>query len=308
MPINTLEFTTIMQTQLDQQIEAEAVTGFMEANAGQVQYNGGRTIKLPTISTTGLADYDRDKGFNNMGSVTLAYTPYTMTTDRGTTFQLDAMDVNETNFVATAAAVMKDFQTSHVIPEIDAYRLSTLAQKAKEATNTEALALTAANAFSKVREHARAVRDYVGQQVPLVCTITSEAMGLIEDSDKYQRMVSIAGTGANDLNLGIRSIDGVYFIIVPSGRMQDKYEYLTGTGTGAAQERFGFKPATDAKGINWLLFPRTVPIAVSKTDTVRLFTPENYQNAHAWKIDYRKYHDLWVKKSMLKALFACTKA
>ena len=60
MAINTLEFTTIMQTQLDQQIEAEAVTGFMEANAGQVQYNGGRTIKLPTISTTGLADYDRD--------------------------------------------------------------------------------------------------------------------------------------------------------------------------------------------------------------------------------------------------------
>lgn len=308
MPINSLEFTTLMQQQLDQHIESAAVTGFMEANAGQVQYNGGRTIKLPTLSTTGLADYDRDKGFNNVGSVTLEFTPYTMTMDRGATFQLDAMDVNETNFIATAAAVMKDFQEKHVIPEIDAYRLSSLAKKAGEATNTEAIALTAANAFGKVREHARAVRDYVGQQVPLVCAITSEAMALIEDSDKYQRTVSIAGTGANDLNLGIRSIDGIQFLIVPSGRMKDKYEYLTGEGAGAAKDRFGFKPASDAKDINWLIFPRSVPIAVSKTDTIRLFTPETYQNAHAWKIDYRKYHDLWVKKSMLKALFACTKA
>lgn len=308
MAINNLEFTTLMQTNLDQHIVAQAITGFMEANAGQVQYNGGRTIKLPTISTTGLADYDRDKGFNNVGSVTLEFTPYTMTMDRGTTFQLDAMDVNETNFVATAANVMRDFQANHVIPEIDAYRLSTLAQKAKEASNNEALTLTADNAFAKVREHARAVRDYVGQQVPLVCAITGEAMALIEDSDKFQRLVNIVGTGAQDLNLGIRSIDGIQFMLVPGGRMKDKYEYLTGTGSGSASERFGFKPASDAKDINWLIFPKNVPIAVSKTDIVRLFTPETYQNAHAWKIDYRKYHDLWVKKSRLKALFACTKA
>ena len=39
---------------------------------------------------------------------------------------------------------------------------------------------------------------------------------------------------------------------------------------------------------------RQAPIAVSKTDVTRIFDPMTNQNANAWKIDYRKYHDLWI--------------
>ena len=42
-----------------------------------------------------------------------------MTQDRGRKFQLDAMDVDETNFVATATSVMNVFQEEKVVPEID---------------------------------------------------------------------------------------------------------------------------------------------------------------------------------------------
>ena len=31
-----------------------------------------------------------------------------------------------------------------------------------------------------------------------------------------------------------------------------------------------------------------------KTDVTRIFDPMTNQNANAWKIDYRKYHDLWI--------------
>ena len=37
------------------------------------------------------------------------------------------MDINENNFVTTAAAVMGEFQRTQVVPEIDAYRISKLA-------------------------------------------------------------------------------------------------------------------------------------------------------------------------------------
>ena len=37
-----------------------------------------------------------------------------------------------------------------------------------------------------------------------------------------------------------------------------------------------------------------MPIAVSRTDKVRIFDPETNQSARAWAIDYRKYHDLWI--------------
>ena len=43
-----------------------------------------------------------------------------------------------------------------------------------------------------------------------------------------------------------------------------------------------------------LICPRTAPVAVSKTDNVKIITPENNQFADAWDIDYRKYHDLFV--------------
>ncbi len=43
-----------------------------------------------------------------------------------------------------------------------------------------------------------------------------------------------------------------------------------------------------------LICPKSAPIAVSKTDNVKIITPEANQFADAWDIDYRKYHDLFV--------------
>ena len=100
MAINTLEYSKLMMKQLDQHAVQGLTSGWMEANAGQVIYNGGDEVKIPTMSTVGLANYDRDAGFVQ-GGVTLKYDTYKMTQDRGRTFQLDSMDVDETGFVDT---------------------------------------------------------------------------------------------------------------------------------------------------------------------------------------------------------------
>lgn len=89
MPINTLEMTKIFQAALDKQMITGATSGWMETNAGNVKYNGGDTVKMPTIDVQGLADYDRDNGFTQ-GAVTLSYTDYKLTQDRGRTFHLDS--------------------------------------------------------------------------------------------------------------------------------------------------------------------------------------------------------------------------
>ena len=119
MAINTLEMAKIFQQSLDKQMLVGATSGWMETNAAQVKYNGGDTVRMPKITVGGLAKYDRDKGFNQ-GSVTLTYDDYKLTQDRGRTFQLDAMDVDESNFVASAGNVMGEFQRLQVIPEVDA--------------------------------------------------------------------------------------------------------------------------------------------------------------------------------------------
>lgn len=55
-----------------------------------------------------------------------------MTQDGGRTFSLDAMDVNESNFIASAGNVMSEFQRVNIIPEIDSYIYSKIYSLIKE--------------------------------------------------------------------------------------------------------------------------------------------------------------------------------
>lgn len=305
MTINTIEYSKLMQKKLDQAVIIGATTGWMEANAGEVIYNGGDEVKIPTMTTSGLADYDRDNGFVQ-GGITLKYNTYKMTQDRGRTFQIDRMDVDESGFVATSANLIKTFQTQQVIPEIDSYRYSTIADIAIKANQSEAVALTADNALTKIREHIRAVQDIVGDDVPLILTMSTKTRALIEDSPKIGKSINVADFKQGGMNFKVKSLDESVIRIAPSSRLKTKYEILDGTTSG--QEAGGLKAAADAKDINWIITPQRVPIAISKTDKLRVFEPDTNQKADAWKIDYRKYHDLWIKESDKKIIFVCVGA
>ncbi len=69
---NNIEAVTLFQQACDRQMIEGATSGWMEANAGQVKYSGGREIKIPTLSTDGLGDYDKNSGYPR-GKVSLTY-------------------------------------------------------------------------------------------------------------------------------------------------------------------------------------------------------------------------------------------
>jgi hypothetical protein len=56
----------------------------------------------------------------------------------------------------------------------------------------------------------------------------------------------------------------------------------------------GAGTGSPAKNINWIIMAQDTAIAVCKTDTMRIFDPSTNQGANAWKLDYRKYHDLFI--------------
>lgn len=296
---NVLEYAKIFMQQLDKQVVALATSGWMEANAGLVKYNGGNEVKIPKISMDGLGDYDRTNGFVD-GAVTLEYETKTLTQDRGRTFQLDRMDVDETNFVATAANVMGEFQRTLVIPEIDAYRYSSIATQAI-AQNSAIGGYTAdaATILSKIKEDIFAIYDVAGE-IPLVITLSMPIWAILSNSTELSKQLSVIDFGAGDIKTKVRGIDQNPIIPVPSTRMMTKYLFQDGKTAG--QETGGFKADVAAKNINWIITPRTAPIAVSKTDKIRIFTPDTNQKADAWKLDYRKYHDLWIKDNQFKAI------
>lgn len=126
--MNTIETATIIQSELDKAAVEQATSGWMEVNDKLVKYTGGAEVKIPSLDMDGMADYDRTNGFVQ-GSVNFQYETKKMTQDRGRSFSFDENDVDETNFVLTASTVMGEFQRTKVIPEIDAYRYSTMLQR-----------------------------------------------------------------------------------------------------------------------------------------------------------------------------------
>lgn len=296
MPINTLEYAKLFQTELDKQVVQQATSGWMESNAGQVKYNGGNEIKIPELVVQGLADYDRDNGFNQ-GSVTFKYQTHTLTQDRGRTFQLDAMDVDETNFGASAANVMSEFQRLHVIPEIDAYRYSKLAALAAAAGNSGEYTPAEADILKKLYADIFAIADRGVDLANMVITLGYPVYQILTNNSQIQKKLDVVQFAQGGVNLMVKALDGIPLKPVTSDRMKSAYVFKDGSTSG--QTSGGFAADAAAKNINWIISARNTPIGISKTDKVRIFTPDENQKADAWKLDYRKYHDLLVPDNKL---------
>lgn len=298
MKKNTLEYSKIFQNTLDKQIIQESTTGWMEANAGQVKYNGGNEVKIPSIAMDGLADYDRAGGFVD-GAVTMSYQTHTLTQDRGRTFSLDAMDVDETNFIVTAGNVTGEFQRSHVIPEIDAYRYSKIATLAIDAGQSREVIINKENIVEEILADLTAMEDAIGVK-NVVITMSAIHASMLGVAGKDFISKAMLAKGA--LSVEVQTFNDNPIVRVPSKLLKTAFEFNDGTTGG--QEAGGFKEASTAKNINWLITTKDAPIAISKTDKVRTFSPDVNQDADAWKIDFRKYHDLWVIESKLKCIYA----
>lgn len=299
----SIEYAALFQKELDQAAVAAATSGWMEANAGLVKYSGGREVKIPKVAMDGLADYDRAKGFVD-GSVTFEYQTVEMTQDRGRRFQIDENDVDETGFALTAASLMGEFQNTKVIPEIDAYRYSTIAQKCIAGAELAGYGYTPSESsiLKTLLDDIAKVQDIAGETAALVISMSIPVWTVLNNSEKLQKRLDVTDFQKGDVTTRVKSLDGMYPIIpVPSARMKTKYTFNDGTTSG--QEKGGFAAAADALDINWIIMPRTAPIAVSKTDKMRIFDPETNQDARAWRTDYRKYHDIWIPSNKLAACY-----
>lgn len=294
---NTIAYATLFQQALDKAAVAKLTSGWMDANAGQVIYNGGKEVKIPKMNMDGLGDYSRANGFTQ-GSITLEYETKTMTQDRGRTFMLDSMDVNESNFVANATNAMGQFQATKVVPEIDAYRYSKIASLAiagKVASGGNTIDET--NVLKLLKADITAIEDIVGD-IPLVITMATPIAAILDDNEKISKRLDVTEFTKGDIVTKIKSFDGHPIVKVPSARMKTAYTFYDGKSGG--QTAGGFVAAAEAKNINWIITPMYAPIAVNKTDKVRIFDPNTNQDADAWKLDYRKYHDLWIMDEALK--------
>ena len=306
MAINTITYAQLLMSSLDEAAVRDAVTGWMDANAGQVKYNGGNEVKVPQMSTQGMADYDRDDGYVQ-GAITLAWKTLTMTQDRGRKFQIDAMDVDETAFVPTAAAIMGTFQRTQVIPEIDAYRLSKLASVAITAAVAGMVQYgqtisAATSTLRKIKEGIKAVREQGYNEALVIHANDDTVMELELELSGHLRSETWSLGG---VNTQVPVVDNVPIIPTPANRMYTAIAINDGTTEG--QKDGGYAKGESGLDANFIVVPRTVPLAITKQDVMRIFDPMTNQKANAWGIDYRRYHDLWVLDNKKGSIYVSIK-
>lgn len=300
--MNVIATSAIFQKQLDAQIIQNLLTGWMDSNAGQVQYNGGKEVKVPKMSTTGMGNYTKADGNRafaySKGKVTFEYETFTMTQDRGTSFELDARDVDETNFVLSAGLIMGEFQRTQVVPEVDAYRIAKLAEIATGIAGDKNAEYGYAPAkdtiLEKIKTGYKVIRD-AGYQGTIITHISYDA--------KLELEMALAGNlrtmtwSVGGIDTEVPSIDGNPLIETPENRM---YSAIT-LNDGSTE--YGYKKATTGKTINFVMAPANVPIAVTKLDNMRIFDPQTYQLADAWAMDYRRHHDMWIMDNKKAAVY-----
>lgn len=294
MSINSLQNATRYSEELDKLFTQKSATGFFADNALRTKFVGAKTVIIPDVEFAGLADYDRDNGFSR-GAITVSNTSYTMTMDRARSLQIDREDMDETGVANLAGKILGEYVRTKVIPECDAYVMSKLGALAVSRANT--VEGDVDKPYEALCELISNVQEKIGFDEELVAFVDSSVYSLLQESDELSRMITVSDFKQGEINLAVKSINGVALIPVVSERMKTAYNFLNNTAGG-------FTPASGAKEIYMLVCPKSGAHLVKKTEQLRVFTPEQNIDADAYKFDYRIYYDLFVEKSGLDAVWA----
>ncbi len=294
MSINSIENAARYSDELDVLFSQKSATGFFADNALATKFVGAKTVIIPDVDFQGLADYDRDTGFSR-GAITVSNASYTMAMDRARSLQIDREDMDETGIANLAGKILGEYVRTKVVPECDAYVLSKLAGLAASRANLINGDIN--KPFEALCSLINEVQSVVGFDEELVAFLDSSMYAALVNSAEISRMITVSDFKQGEVNLKVKSINGVAIIPVVNERMKTSYTF-NNTAAG------GFKPGENAREIYMLVCPKTAAHLVKKTEQMRIFTPEQNLDADAYKFDYRIYYDVFVKKSGLDSIWA----
>ena len=285
--LNSILLASKFSGELDKIVTQKSVTGFFADNIFRAKFVGAQTVIVPDINFVGLANYNHDTGFAK-GQTTIKQESYTLSKDRGRALQIDREDMDETGIANLAGQVLGEFVRTKVVPEMDAYVISKLAGVA--ATKEHSVAGWEGNeVYSKFTTAVNNVQGRAGFGEELVAFVDPAFYAALMNSTEITRQITVSDFKQGEVNLKVKSINGVAIIPVAADRMKTAYTF----------DDAGFKAADGAKDIGLLVLPKKGASLVKKTETMRIFTPEQNKDADAYQFNYRLHYDVFVKKSNL---------
>lgn len=280
---------------VDEKYAYESRTAVLDTPIAFQQYEdfaGAASIKIAKIDTDGFVNYSRQNGFTD-GGLTLSWETFTLTQDRATSFQIDAMSDDETAGLAVANA-MGIFYAQKAVPEVDAYRFAKYYANRGYVVNDEILTKdTVVGAISNGEVALMSNAVPLDQSFLFVSPMVYNA---VKNSTAWTRTL----VPSENPNRNYGTYDNMVVIVVPEQRFNTEINLLTTPYNG-------FEPAETAKEINFMIVNPAAIMQVIKHAALRMFNPEINQSADAYKIQYRLVHDAFVMDNKKVGIYAHAK-
>jgi hypothetical protein len=265
---NSIELFKQYLPLLDEVYKTSSLTSVLDG-ASELMTQGANANELiiQKMSMDGLGDYDRNSGYVK-GNVSLTNETVKCNFDRGRMFSVDNMDNAETAGMAYGR-LAAEFIRTKVNPELDAFRFATYAAITGIGVATGALATGEAALAAVAAAYDKMTDDEVPESDRHLF-ITSTLRGLIRDLDT---------TKSKEIMSKFASVT-----TVPQTRFYTAIEQKSG---GSGEEAGGYAKATGGVNINFMIIHKPAVIQHQKHVAPKVITPEQNQDADAWKFGYR---------------------
>lgn len=255
---------------LDEVYKLNSLTAALDSPASIAREGANANeILIPKISMQGLGDYDRksSNGYKD-GAVTMELETKKFNYDRGRKFSVDAMDNEETAGVAFGQ-LSAEFMRTQVVPELDAFRFSKMAELAK--TKKEEDIATGDALITAITAGINALDE---DEVPMdgrFLFVTPTLKTLIDNLDTTKSR---------------QVLDGLTVVKVPQSRFYTTIDLKTG---GSGEEVGGYAKDVSGKDLNFVLVHPSALIQFEKHVVPKIINPEQNQDSDAWIFAFRAY-------------------
>lgn len=265
-----LNYATEYQQALEQAYPYALYFGklYSTPNNGRFRWINSKTIEIPSISTTGRTNADRDSIGTAQRNYNNAWETKTLVNERKWSTLVHPKDIDQTNMAASIANITKVFNEEHKFPEMDAYTVSKIyhdwstsvgGDAAHGAYTGKVASTTALTVDSVLEEFDAMMLAMDNARVPVtgrVLYATNEVKSMLKNAQKIDRTWDVQ-SGADAINRVVNRLDEVEIIGVPAELMKTKYDF---------SDTNGWAPASDADQINMMLIlPSAVITPVSYT-------------------------------------------
>lgn len=262
--MNAINYATEYMRSLEQNFPYVLNYGalYSTPNNNRFRWVNSKTIEIPSISTTGRIDADKDTVAFAQRNYDNAWVSKTLTNERKWSTLVHPKDIDQTNMVATIGNITQVFNEEHKFPEMDAYCISKIYYDWTHCANpddgqthvADNTVLTTANILS-VFDSLMLKMD--NGRVPAngrILYVPFEILYILKEAEKISRSMDIT-SGPNAIDRRVNRLDQVQVIGVPSTLMKTLYDFTV-----------DYKIADGAQQINmFLVHPMAVITPVSYT-------------------------------------------